>query len=291
MMRMSDEQNPPQTPPGTDDEFFDGPEVPSAESGVAFVVDLAGYEGPIDVLLTLAREQKVDITQISILALADQYLAFVAEARQRDLELAADYLVMAAWLAYLKSRLLLPDLSEEDEPTGAEMAAALQFQLQRLEAMQQSGQGLMARPRLGDGFFRRGAPELPERDEIDVLDCSLYDLLKAYGEINRRRNAGEPLKIEPFRLHTVDEALKRLARLVGRLPDWESLWQYLPEALGDETLARSAIASTFTASLEMAREGQLQLRQAGPFGPIFLRSPSTAPKAVDGADKPENDAR
>ncbi len=295
---MNDDAPAPDTA-STPDDFVEDLDAPSAESGAAFIVDLAGYEGPIDVLLALARNQKVDITQISILALADQYLAFVAAARHRDLELAADYLVMAAWLAYLKSRLLLPDLAGEDEPSGAEMAAALQFQLQRLESMQQAGVALMARPRLGNDFFARAAPEVFGREAIDVLDCSLYDVLKAYADINKRRDAGEPLTIEAFKLHTVEDALKRLARLVGRVPDWESLWHYLPEGLGDETMTRSAIAATLTASLEMAREGQLQLRQAGAFGPIFMRSPATSnsarPRAVPetdpGADKTENDAR
>ncbi len=159
-----------------------------------FVVDLDGYEGPIDVLLMLAREHKLDLTRISILALADQYLAFVAEARRTNLELAADYLVMAAWLAYLKSRLLLPDLGEEDEPTGEEMAAALAFQLQRLEVMQDAGQKLMARNRLGQDFFPCGAPETFRALINPVLEVTLFDLLKAYGD-QRRRIEGSTLHI------------------------------------------------------------------------------------------------
>jgi segregation and condensation protein A len=241
------------------------------EKTAAFVVDLDGYEGPIDVLLMLAREHKLDLTKISILALADQYLAFVAEARRTNLELAADYLVMAAWLAYLKSRLLLPDLGEEDEPTGEEMAAALAFQLRRLEAMQDTGPQMMARDRLGQTFFGRGEPETFRALLNPVLEVTLFDLLKAYGDISRRAEGGI-LHIEAFEIYTVEDALRRLNSLLGSTPDWESLWQFLPEAMLEGLVARSAIASTFTASLELAREGKIKLRQSGPFGPIYLKA-------------------
>ncbi|MCH7865353.1 MAG: segregation/condensation protein A [Proteobacteria bacterium] len=249
------------------DDFADGPGAPPIS---AFVVDLDGYEGPIDVLLTLARQHKLDLTRISILALADQYLEFVTEARHRNLELAADYLVMAAWLAYLKSRLLLPDLGDEDEPSGEEMAAALAFQLQRLEAMQNAGQGLMARARLGTGFFQRGAPETFRALTNPVLEVTLFELLKTYGE-QKRRAFGGVLHIEAFEIHTVDEALERLKGLLGSTPDWESLWRFLPEGLMEGLVARSAIASTFAASLELAREGKIKLRQSSPFGTIYLK--------------------
>lgn len=246
------------------DDFTDAP----AET---FVVDLDGYEGPIDVLLMLAREHKLDLTKISILALADQYLAFVAEARRTNLELAADYLVMAAWLAYLKSRLLLPDLGEEDEPSGEEMAAALAFQLRRLEAMQDAGQKLMARAHLGREFFPRGAPETFRALINPVLEVTLFDLLKAYGD-QKRRVEGGILHIEPFEIHTVEDALRRLKSLLGSTPDWESLWRFLPEGAHEGLIQRSAIASTFAASLELAREGKIKLRQSGPFGPIYLKA-------------------
>ena len=249
------------------DDFADGPGAPPIS---AFVVDLDGYEGPIDVLLTLAREHKLDLTGISILALADQYLEFVTEARHRNLELAADYLVMAAWLAYLKSRLLLPDLGDEDEPSGEEMAAALAFQLQRLEAMRNAGQGLMARSRLGTEFFRRGAPETFRALTNPVLEVTLFELLKTYGEQKRRANA-QVLHIEAFEIYTVDDALERLKRLLGSTPDWESLWRFLPEGLMEGLVARSAIASTFAASLELAREGKIKLRQSSPYGTIYLK--------------------
>lgn len=242
-----------------------------AGDAAAFVVDLDGFEGPIDVLLMLAREHKLDLTQISILALADQYLAFVAQVRRENLELAADYLVMAAWLAYLKSRLLLPDLGEEDEPTGEEMAAALAFQLRRLEVMQETGQQLMARSRLGREFFGCGAPETFRSLLNPVLEVTLFDLLKAYGDQSRRAEGGT-LHIEAFEIHTVEDALRRLTSLLGSAPDWESLWQFLPKTIMDGLVARSAIASTFAASLELAREGKVKLRQSGPFGPIYLKA-------------------
>ena len=252
------------------DKFEDGMDPGDLPIGASFVVDLDGFEGPIDVLLSLAREQKLDLTQISILALADQYLEFVARARRTNLELAADYLVMAAWLAYLKSRLLLPDLGDEDEPSGEEMAAALAFQLQRLEAMQDSGQRLMARSRLGLDFFPRAAPETFRALVNPILEVTLYDLLKAYGD-QQRRGPGGPLHIEPFDIYTVDDALHRIQKLLGSTPDWESLWQFLPEGMLEGLVARSAIASTFAASLEMAREGKVKIRQHDPFGPIYLK--------------------
>jgi segregation and condensation protein A len=260
------------------DDFTDAAESESTRG--SFVVDLDGYEGPIDVLLTLAREHKLDLTKISILALADQYLEFVAKVRRSNLELAADYLVMAAWLAYLKSRLLLPDLGEEDEPTGEQMAAALAFQLRRLEAMQDAGQKLMARSHLGREFFRRGAPETFRALINPVLEVALYDLLRAYGN-QKRRIEGGTLHIEAFEIFTVEDALHRLQSLLGSSPDWESLWHFLPEGVLEGLVQRSAIASTFTASLELAREGKIKLRQSGPFGPIYLKAADTNARGGD----------
>ncbi len=255
----------------TRDDFEDqgGPDGLAPED--AFVVDLDGFEGPIDVLLTLARDQKVDLTQISILQLADQYLAFVTKAREINIELAADYLVMAAWLAYLKSRLLIPDLGGEDEPSGEEMAAALAFQLQRLEAMQEAGARLLARPQLGQDFFQRGMPETPEEEVQTIFEVSLYDLLKAYAD-QQKRDADGTLQIEAWNLYSVDDALERLRQHVGRTPEWENLAKFLPPNLSEPMLARSAMASTFVASLELAKEGRLRIRQMGTFGPIYLRS-------------------
>ncbi len=255
--------------PKQGDDFTDDAE--DKPVGASFVVDLQGFEGPIDVLLQLARDQKVDLVHISILELADQYLAFVAEARKHNLELAADYLVMAAWLAFLKSRLLLPDMSSEEEPSGEAMAAACGIQLLRLQAMQNAGQGLVARPRLGQDFLGRGDPERFKPREVEILDATLYDLLKAYADQQRRKNAHSPMQIEAFEIYTVEDALQRLRRLVGKTPDWQNLWSFLPENLKGVLLTRSAVASTFAASLEMAKEGKVLIRQSANFGPILLQ--------------------
>ena len=243
------------------------------------LVDLDGFEGPIDVLLTLARDQKVDLTKISILQLADQYLAFVARARSVRLELAADYLVMAAWLAYLKSRLLLPEPEENDEePTGAEMAAALAFQLRRLEAMQEAGARLMARSLLGRDVFARGLPEPIEVVTNVTFETKLYDLLRAYGDIRAKAEGHQALQIAPMELYSVEVALERLRDQLGRMPDWQSLSAFLPPGVHDGLVMRSALASTFVATLEMVREGQLLLRQSGPYAPIYLRKAPETPQ-------------
>ncbi|MGE5203647.1 MAG: segregation and condensation protein A [Acidobacteriota bacterium] len=244
--------------------------------GVELVVDLDGYEGPIDMLLTLAREQKVDLTHISILQLADQYLAFIAAARELKLEIAADYLVMAAWLAYLKSRLLLPEPQPDDEPSGSELAAALTYQLQRLEAMQQAGARLMARPQLGRDVFRRGAPEGIPVLRHTVYDATLFEMLKAYGD-GRARKESAVLHIEPAELYSMDDALQRLSQYLGRMPEWRTLASFLPPNLRLGLVSRSAIAATFAASLELVREGRVQMRQDKSFGPIYLRSPPVSP--------------
>lgn len=252
-----------------------------------FVVDIEGYEGPIDVLLALAREQKVDVTQISILQLADQYLEFVARVRRANLELAADYLVMAAWLAYLKSRLLLPETSSEDEPSGEEMAEALAFQLRRLEAMRDAGARLMARPRLGRDVLARGAPERFVAATRPIYEATLFELLKAYGD-QRRRVEGSTLHINPTEYLSIEDARRRLSGMLGGIADWESLWRFLPTGLGSGFLSRSAFASTFAASLELAREGKLKLRQDSVFGPIFLRATGAGRGAGGGdAEGPE----
>jgi segregation and condensation protein A len=253
---------------------FDTPDERPIETRL--VLDLGAYEGPIDVLLTLAREQKVDLARISILALAEQYLAFIAAAKRLNLEIAADYLVMAAWLAYLKSRLLLPEEpKQEDEPSGEEMAAALAFQLQRLQAMQDAGRKLMALPRLGRDVFSRGRPEQFRSIVVPVLDLSLYQLLKAYGD-HRARAEGGVLRIAPTELYSVEDALDRLRDLVGRAPDWADLMKYLPEELRDGLVGRSMVAATFAASLELAKTGGLEIRQPTPFGPIYVKRTGSA---------------
>ncbi|MBF0094688.1 MAG: segregation/condensation protein A [Alphaproteobacteria bacterium] len=243
-------------------------------SGGAFVLDIEGYEGPIDVLLALAREQKVDLVHVSILQLAEQFLEFVSHARRHQLELAADYLVMAAWLAYLKSRLLLPVPRNDEEPSGEEMAAALQFQLRRLEAMQEAGRRLMERPRLGRDFFARGAPEALSTVVRPVFDVTLHDLLRAYGE-HRRRTSVTTLEIIPSEVYSVESALQRLGEMLGRTPDWTTLSHFLPEGLKGPFSRRSALCATLIASLELARQGKLSLRQdGGPYSPIYLRGAS-----------------
>lgn len=254
----------------SDDSFEDG--APVALPHERLIVDLGGYEGPLDMLLELAREQKVDLVHISILALAEQYLAFIQQARELRLEIAADYLVMAAWLAYLKSRLLLPQqTSDEEEPSGAEMAAALRFQLQRLEAMREAGVRLLARPRLGYDVLPRGAPERPEVIRKPYYQLTLYELLKGYGD-QQRRVAGGMLHIAPSNLYSMDDALSRLREMLGKMPDWQTLMNFLPPDLRGTLVLRSAIAATFAASLELTRSGTAQIRQDRPFGPIYVRA-------------------
>lgn len=247
------------------------------------MLELDGYEGPIDLLLTLAREQKVDLGKISILALADQYLAFVTRQRSLRLDIAADYLVMAAWLAYLKSRLLLPQPPQDDGPSGAELAAELEQRLRLLEAMQIAGTRLMARHRTGHDVFLRGLPEDVAVVPVPVYDLGLYALLRAYGEGRSRTETGV-LAIEPASFHSMDDALARLARFLGRVPDWRELSAFLPMELRGEVFRRSAIAATFAATLELARCGRVELRQDRAFGPIYLRSVGPVPARHSGPE-------
>ena len=242
----------------------------------ALFVDVDGFEGPLDLLLTLAREQKVDLAQISILALADQYIAYIEAAHQLRIEIAADYLVMAAWLAYLKSRLLLPQpKGDEEEPSPGEMAAALAFHLQRLAAMQRAGLRLMAQPQLGQDRFRCGAPQPVPVVVTSAYADTLYDLLSAYGAL-RRREEEQVLHIAPAELFSMQQALARLSEILGGLPKgvdtWLDLARFLPEELRGGLFGRSAMAATFAAGLELARSGHVELRQDRAFGPIFLRA-------------------
>lgn len=236
----------------------------------AFIVDVEGYEGPLDLLLALARAQKVDLSRISILALAEQYLEFVAEARKVRIELAADYLVMAAWLAYLKSRMLLPEEEGEEEPTGEELAARLAFRLQRLQAMRDAAARLMARDQLGRDVFARGAPEGIRLIRTSEWDASLYDLLSAYAA-RRAINQARSVRFRRLPVWSIKEARGRLERLVGSMNDWAPLDSYLVDMLDDPELRSSVLASSLTASLELAREGQVEIRQADAFDPIYMR--------------------
>jgi len=237
------------------------------------MLDLDGFEGPIDLLLALAREQKVDLAKLSILALADQYIAFISEQRRLRLEIAADYLVMAAWLAYLKSRLLLPEPPSDDEPSGDELAAALCHRLQLLAAMQRAGAALMARPQLGRELYLRGAPEGLPTINKPVYELTLYELLTAYAGQHRRQHT-QVLTIAPPAFHSLDEALHHLAQFVGHVPEWRDLIGFLPPDLRGGVYRRSALASTFAATLELARAGRIELRQDRTFGPLYLRSPA-----------------
>ncbi len=236
----------------------------------AFMVDVEGFEGPLDLLLTLARSQKVDLARISILALAEQYIEFVREARKVRLELAADYLVMAAWLAYLKSRLLLPKVVE-DEPSGEEMAAALAFRLRRLSAMRDAAVKLVNRNRLGRDVFPRGMPEGVRVERRSIYEASLFDLLKAYAE-QRSRHAVRRVVLKARKVMALKEAREILERLIGDLAAWTPLDALVGEFLQDEGMRRTAVASTFSASLELCREGVIELNQETAFAPLYMRS-------------------
>ena len=242
-----------------------------AGPGDTLVVDVEGFEGPLDLLLALARTQKVDLAKISVLALAQQYLDFIAEARRLRLEVAADYLVMAAWLAFLKSKLLLPaEKDEEGEPTGAELAALLAFRLKRLHAMREVSAQLMTRKRLGRDVFARGTPEPIRITRKSIYEANVYDLLKAYSQ-QRQRTAIRTWQIRQRTVWSLKEARAELERLLGIDCDWAPLDQLLAEFLVEPELRKTALASSFTATLEMTREGALEIRQAKSFAPLLIR--------------------
>ncbi len=244
--------------------------------GRRLVVDLDGYEGPLDMLLGLARKQKVDLARISILQLADQYIDYIERARDLDLDIAADHLVMAAWLAYLKSRLLLPEPPGDEEPSGEELAAALSFQLRRLEAMRGAGEKIMALPRLGRDVFARGAPEGLAVVRKPVFEATLYELLVGYAGYKIRTRAGR-LNVEPSRIESMDQALQRLTGMLSKSVEWTRLVRFLPSGLANDLIGRSSVAATFAACLELTRQGRLRLRQAEPFAPLFLRIAEKSP--------------
>ena len=237
----------------------------------ALVIDVAGFEGPLDLLLYLARNQKVDLTRISVLALAEQYLEFVESARRVRLELAADYLVMAAWLAYLKSRLLIPQPAKDDGPSGEELAATLAFRLRRLEAIREAAGRLVNRDRLGRDFFARGAPEIIAEESNSAYAANLYDLLSAYASL-RQRNAVTNVTIARRRVWSLAEARLMLARLVGELNEWTALDRFLLRYLADPEERATVTASSFAATLELIREGRIEVRQDGAFGAIYMRT-------------------
>jgi len=251
------------------------------------LVALDGFEGPLDLLLSLARKQKIDLTKVSVLALAEQYLSFISQLRQMRLEIAADYLVMAAWLAYLKSRLLLPKEEEKsDEPSGQELAAQLAFRLKRLEAMREAVKQLMSRKKLGFEVFARGMPEGIRTVRSGRYTATVYDLLKAYAE-QRRRTTSTPHQAGGRTVWSIGDGRKLLTRLVGPIAEWAPIEQYLADYLPNAGEGRSALASTFGATLELTREGYLELRQATPFGPIHVRWLSEPPNEESAETTPE----
>ncbi|HEV2748393.1 MAG TPA: ScpA family protein [Allosphingosinicella sp.] len=249
-----------------DDDFDEPPAVAAADR---LTLDLDGWEGPLDLLLTLARTQKVDLAKISILALVEQYLVFIADARKLKLEIAADYLVMAAWLAYLKSCLLLPKEAEAD-PSPDELAMRLQLRLQRLNAMREAGARLLGRDRLGRDVFARGAPEGLRIIRKSAWQADLYDLIAAYGTVRARTEPAVHI-IGHRPVMTLEEALVRVQRLLGTRLDWSEIRSFLPDTR-DAEYRRSALASSFVAALELARQGKLELDQAASFGPLYVRA-------------------
>ncbi len=247
-------------------------EVEARLKAEALIIDVDGFEGPLDLLLMLSRTQKVDLRKISILHLAEQYLDFIERAKSLRIELAADYLVMAAWMAFLKSRLLLPPDPTDEGPSGEELAAHLAFQLERLEAMRRAAARLMARDRLGRDFFARGIPEDVTATRRVDYTATVLDLMQAYARI-RTRDDFEPLSLKREAVFTMEQALERMKSLIGHAMEWGDLAQYLPEGwTQDPARLRSATAATFAAALELAKLGKVELRQDAVFAPIQLRA-------------------
>ncbi|SDG65156.1 segregation and condensation protein A [Pelagibacterium luteolum] len=241
-----------------------------AEPDAVLHVDVGGYEGPLDLLLEMARKQKVDLTKISVLALAEQYLAFIETVRKQRIEIAADYLVMAAWLAYLKSRLMVPQHADDDEPSGEEMAALLQFRLARLEAMRDAASRLMNRSLLGRDIFKRGMPEPISITRHALWEADLYQLLRAYAA-QRERGIPAEYSVHQRSVWALQDAREILERLIGQSFEWISLDTYLAQYLAKPDERATALASSFSASLELVRLGQVELRQNAAFAPLMMR--------------------
>ena len=240
------------------------------------IIDLDGFEGPLDLLLELARNHKIDLHRISILALADQYIAFIERAQKVRLELAADYLVMAAWLTYLKSRLLIPQAPKEGETEPLDMAQRLAFRLQRLQAMRDAAEKLMNGPQLGRDVFERGAPEPLIIETQKEYGDTLLDLLKAYAERRQRKMVHQSYTIKKQATWSIKEARETLQHLLGAMDEWGTFDHWLEKFMSPPETRRSVRASSFTASLELAREGVIELRQDEAFQPIFLRRRAVA---------------
>jgi segregation and condensation protein A len=241
-----------------------------ASDDPALVVDVEGFEGPLDLLLSLARNQKVDLAKISILALADQYLAFIEAARKLRLELAADYLVMAAWLAYLKSRLLLPETQDANNPSAEDMANALAWRLKRLEAFREVSAKLMERPQLQKDVFRRGDPEPITDIKTPQWTATLYDLLSAYSA-QRQQTALGQVRFKQRNVWSLQEAREALERLIGQAGDWSRLDQFLMSYLVEPSMRATVFASSLASTLELVREGVIEVHQQSAFAPIYLR--------------------
>jgi segregation and condensation protein A len=254
----------------------------------ALVVDVEGFEGPLDLLLTLARQQKVDLAKISILALANQYLVFIEEARKLRLELAADYLVMAAWLAYLKSRLLLPDTGPADGPSAEDMATALAYRLRRLEAFRHVAEQLLVRPQLGRDVFDRGDPEPIAEIKHPQYTATLYDLLSAYAA-QRQQTALAHVRFKKRTVWSLAEARAALERLLGQATDWSRLDEYLLAYLVEPSMIPTVFASSFASSLELVREGVAELHQQEAFAPLYMRKRLVA-REVPSAGKNQSNA-
>jgi segregation and condensation protein A len=270
----------------SDDFSTDTPPVlDRATNDPGLVVDVEGFEGPLDLLLTLARQQKVDLAKISILALANQYLAFVEEVRRTRLELAADYLVMAAWLAYLKSRLLLPDSGPADGPSAEDMATALAMRLRRLEAFRKVAEQLMVRPQLGRDVFGRGAPEPIAENRVPKYTATLYDLLTAYAG-QRQKSELSHVRFKKRTVWSLVEAREALERLIGKAGDWTRLDQFLVAYMAEPGHAQTVMASSFAATLELVREGECEMHQAQPFAPLYLRKRSVVRLVSSNPDVP-----
>ena len=257
---------------GLDDDFEAPPRAAVSEAGTP-ELRLGGWEGPLDLLLELARRQKVDLHRISVLALAEQYLAFVAEAGRMRLELAADYLVMAAWLAFLKSRLLLPEPAKGEEPNAGDLATALALRLRRLEAIRHAAVRLADRDRLGRDVFARGAPESAEDRARPQWHATIYDLLEAYAR-QRQRTLRATVRVHKREVWSLAEAREALERLVGSEAQWMPLATYLAPYL-TPAMRATVLASSFSAVLEMARQGRVALRQDETFAPLWIRSVPT----------------
>jgi segregation and condensation protein A len=267
------------TDPADNFDDFESSAIAGADDALVVTVD--GFEGPLDLLLTLARNQKVDIAKISVLKLAEQYLEFIEEAKRINLELAADYLVMAAWLAYLKSRLVLPqEKSQDGEPSADEMATRLRWRLQRLDAMRAASTRLMGRERLGRDVFGRGDPEPVNVVKLRTYKDTLYDLLTAYATDRARRLGGKVYQPQMAPVLHIEDARERLERMLGRIPDWSALGRLLPPDWQGGARRRSAMASTLLACLELARDGKVDISQGAPFEEIYVRDRTEMPPAL-----------